>query len=302
MIASSAIEATPATHIANEAYDEWAWLYDQTVGQDYCKLQLETLQRVLLSKIPNNARLLDLCCGTGLLIKPLLERGYQVTGIDNSQSMLECARYNAAKADYQLADARDFSLQQQVHGAFSNSASLNHIESIEDLEKVFKCTFEALQEQGVFVFDLNHPEQLKRWWRNAPLEGEISNDYAWMITPRYDADRATGAFKVTFFRAPAQSISTPSGLLRTFKSKLYQMLSRPRFIGLRLKLIQKLDHIEPSWQRRDIDYPIVGHDIEAVKQALAAAGFENIQVQTHNGDHPIDANHSAYFICHKGIV
>lgn len=39
---------------------------------------------------------LDVCCGTGMTIKALQDRGYEVTGVDASASMLEVARTRTA--------------------------------------------------------------------------------------------------------------------------------------------------------------------------------------------------------------
>lgn len=44
-----------------------------------------------LCNLSHNARILDLGCGTGGTVKYLLEKGYRVTGIDHSTSLLETA-------------------------------------------------------------------------------------------------------------------------------------------------------------------------------------------------------------------
>ena len=46
-------------------YNNWAWLYNQTMGPDYSQPQLDLLKRVLLPHIPAQGKILDLCCGTG---------------------------------------------------------------------------------------------------------------------------------------------------------------------------------------------------------------------------------------------
>ncbi|MEL6383136.1 MAG: class I SAM-dependent methyltransferase, partial [Cyanobacteria bacterium J06626_18] len=108
-------------------YDTWAWLYNETMGPEYGRAQLQFLQRVLLPELPANAAILDLCCGTGQLIQPLIEAGCRVTGLDSSEGMLAYARQNAPQGTYRLEDARSFHLPEQFDGAFSTSASLNHI-------------------------------------------------------------------------------------------------------------------------------------------------------------------------------
>lgn len=292
----SAVPATPASGSADgghaRIYDDWATLYDETVGADYVAPQWQFLQRVLLPGLPPRASLLDLCCGSGLLLQPLLAAGYRVTGLDGSAGMLACARRNAPEATFVLDDARHFVLPPLFDGAFSTSASLNHIDSLPELRQVFDRVHAALRPGGRFVFDLNHPAQLQRWWRGVPYEGALRDDVAWLITPRYDGAHQRGAFRVSTWRAPAGGAG---GWLRAPRRALYRLLARPRFIGLRLALLRRMDRFEPRWQRQDVDYPITGHAVDAVLAALRAAGFADAQVQTVDGA-PFDDRHAAHFI------
>lgn len=280
-------------------YNNWAWLYNQTMGPEYSQPQLNLLKRVLLPHIPAQGNILDLCCGTGQLIQPLIDLGYQVTGLDGSEDMLRYARKNSPQASYCLEDARTFELGKQFDGIFSTSASLNHLMTLEDLTQVFQRVQVSLKDGGFFVFDLNHPKQLERWWQGQPTEGELSRYYAWMITPHYDASLAKGDFQVTIFQAPAQVPSLLETLLSPIKRLVYKVLSLPRFIGLRLKLIQNMATVEPQWKRRELTYPIKGHNLDHVKAALAQTGFQDISIQTIDGSTTIDTHHSAHFICTK---
>ncbi|WP_299485545.1 class I SAM-dependent methyltransferase [Acaryochloris sp. IP29b_bin.137] len=279
-------------------YNNWAWLYNETVGPDYSQPQLNLLKRVFLPHIPDQGRILDLCCGTGQLIQPLVNAGYQVTGLDGSEEMLTYARQNAPQATYLLEDARQFESETAFDGAFSTSASLNHLMSLTDLRQVFERVYATLKSGSLFVFDLNHPGQLKRWWRGQPTEGEIRRRYAWMITPHYDPQNTEGAFIVKIYQAghPPEGLGQILSFLRRL---LYKILSHPRFIGLRLKLLQNFNRFEPHWQQLTLTYPIKGHSIDAVKDTLAQVGFTNIDLQTIDGHSEIDNNHSAHFICTK---
>lgn len=62
------------------------------------------------------ARILDIGCGTGRHSLELARRGYDVTGIDLSTSMIEKAKALAIKEnqiiDFQVRDARDFNFRE----------------------------------------------------------------------------------------------------------------------------------------------------------------------------------------------
>ncbi|MEO1069543.1 MAG: class I SAM-dependent methyltransferase [Cyanobacteria bacterium J06638_6] len=279
-------------------YDTWAWLYNETMGPDYGRAQLGLLKRVLLPELPTYADILDLCCGTGQLMQPLLEAGYRVTGLDGSAAMLDYARQNAPQGQYLLEDARTFERPDQFDGTFSTSASLNHIMTLADLTLVFRNVYRALRSQGVFVFDLNHPDQMQKWWRGQIAEGEIGPSYAWRLTPEYQPDTSEGAFHVEIFQAQPPS-SWMGQLMQPFKQSLYKVLSRRRLTRFRLRLLARFDQIEPTWARSHLTYRVKGHSLSEVQSALNAVGFTDISLQTLDGNPTLDANHSAHFICRK---
>jgi SAM-dependent methyltransferase len=280
-----------------DQYDGWAWLYDRTMGPEYGKEQFAVLERVLLPRLKPEAEVFDLCCGTGQLISHLTSAGFRVTGLDGSEEMLARAKINASDAEFVLEDARVYREPKRYDAAFSTSASLNHVPSMDDLRLVFENVCASLRDDGVFVFDLNHPRQLEKWWRGRALEGMIAEDCAWMVTPRYDAGKKEGAFRVTMYRRPGRV-----SMIERLKRPLYRLLSLPRFIGLRLKLIERFGMVEPSWDRHEIDFPVVGHDLGEVRDALEVAGFTRVDLQTIEGSGTIDDDHSAYFICSKKEV
>ncbi|MEM7386320.1 MAG: methyltransferase domain-containing protein [Verrucomicrobiota bacterium] len=280
-----------------DPYDGWAWLYDRTMGPAYCREQIAVLERVLLPEVEVGAHLFDLCCGTGQLVQPLVDAGYLVTGLDGSEQMLARARVNAPTSDFILGDARSYSAAESFDAAFSTSASLNHLSPLEDLRVVFQNVFRSLRSGSLFVFDLNHHGQMKKWWRGRSLEGEISDGCAWSVTPSYDPDRREGAFRVNLFCRPADRAP---GLFDRLKSAGYRILSRERFIGIRLKLIERFHLAEPGWNHRQLDFPVVSHELDEVRAAVLSAGFSKVEVQTLTGNPVIDDDHSAYFICWKG--
>ena len=281
-----------------ECYDRWARLYNRTMGPAYCSPQFNLLKRSLLPGLPPGAEILDLCCGTGQLIKPLAEAGYALTGLDLSEQMLAFARSNAPNARYIHDDVRNYQEENRYDAIFSTSASLNHLSTMDELRQVFSNAMISLRSPGRFLFDLNHPGQLAKWWQGHPTEGEITQDCAWMVTPHYEAQEQSGAFRVTMFHKP-EALPSFKRLATYIKRPLYGLMSQQRFVGLRLKMLQNFNRFEPNWAREDVDFPVVGHNLSAVRSALSSIGFENVKMETIEGDQNIDDDHSAHFICEK---
>ncbi|MEM9212757.1 MAG: class I SAM-dependent methyltransferase [Cyanobacteria bacterium P01_F01_bin.150] len=287
-------------------YDTWAWLYNQTMGPDYAQNQMRSLQTILLNQLPDNAEILDLCCGTGHVMNVLIQHGYRVTGIDGSQSMLDYASRNARSAEIIQADARSFTrsltTNTQFDAVISTSASLNHMMDLDDLRQVFRCVYNALKDGGRFTFDVNHADQMEKWWQGKIVEGEIESKYAWFLVPTYNTERMEGHFKVTLFQSPAikpvaekEASSLPSFMRRI----IYSILKVRRLTRFRLKLLAKFHKWEKQWTRSQMTYPVKGYTTQEIITALQDTGFTNIKLCTVDGSPRVDSNHSAHFICQK---
>ncbi|MBQ8836300.1 MAG: class I SAM-dependent methyltransferase [Clostridia bacterium] len=110
---------------------------------------------------------LDLCCGTGAMTFELDKLGYDMTGIDLSPDMLDIARGKACEAGrmenilFLCQDMCEFELYGTVQAVVSCLDSLNHLDSAEDLKKVFGLVHNYLEPGGLFMFDLNSPYKFK---------------------------------------------------------------------------------------------------------------------------------------------
>ena len=69
--------------------------------------------------LPKNrdAKILELCCGTGRLTLPIARDGYNISGVDYTPSMLAQARLKASEAGLEInfieADIRTLNLQEK---------------------------------------------------------------------------------------------------------------------------------------------------------------------------------------------
>jgi SAM-dependent methyltransferase len=281
-------------------YDYWGWLYNQTMGEQYCQSQLQPLEALFFPQLPKQAKVLDLCCGTGQLVQKLVEKGYYVVGLDSSEVMLDYARCNANQAKFLLGDARQFTMSTLLDGVFSTSASLNHMMSLDDLQQVMHSVFSALKPGGVFLFDLNHHEQMSKWWNGRTAEGKIEKNYAWSITPHYDSSARSGFFTVTLFQGRT---SENSSFIDLLKQLFYRVLNSDlrRITRSRLKILANFQNWEKNWQKSEISYDVRGYIPDEVTDLLKQAGFTQIEVKTLDGRTPLDSDHSAYFICRKPV-
>lgn len=189
------------TEIYSE-YDRFAWFYNRHWGDEFCAPVLDIFRFILFPHIKPDARILDLCCGTGQLAAGLSARGYRVSGLDGSQAMLDHAIRNAPRAEFFRADARSFNLDAPVAAVVSTFDSLNHVLELEQMRQVFRCVFNALEPRGIFIFDLNTEDEFLTGTRDAMFD-IVEDDHACVVRSRYDLTTRMKYYEVTMFTLEA---------------------------------------------------------------------------------------------------
>lgn len=188
-----------------------------------------------------NHNLLDLCCGTGQLAQHFLDFGYQVTGLDLSESMLDYARQNVApylvagQARFVQGDASNFEFDEQFGLVLSTFDALNHLPDLYALKSCFLSVYAVLAAGGTFIFDLNTPKGLKRWTGIS-----VEDQPELMLVTRALYDEASG-----------KAYMHISGFVQSEDEQLYERFE------------------ETAYE--------VSFDLNRVKQALLDTGFINVR-------------------------
>ena len=97
-----------------------------------------------------DARILELCCGTGRLTLPIAKDGYNISGVDYTSSMLDQAKIKASEAGLEIrfieADIRTLNLQDKYDLVFIPFNSIHHLYKNEDLFRAFNVVKNHLKE------------------------------------------------------------------------------------------------------------------------------------------------------------
>jgi SAM-dependent methyltransferase len=130
-------------------YDRIYWWKDYEQEVDF-------LVRALRRYGIRGRRVLEVACGTGSHSKVLVERGYEVTGVDLSDDMLRVARSKVkGHAKFVRGDMRD--LDAAVDGKFDAAiclfSSISYNLTVPDLRRTIQGFYDHLAEPGVVVFD-----------------------------------------------------------------------------------------------------------------------------------------------------
>jgi len=111
-----------------------------------------------------NATILDLGCGTGEPIgQYFVDAGFQVTGVDGSNKMLEIAKSRCPKIRFILNDMRTINLNEKFDGIVAWH-SFFHL-SQDDQRAMFKTFASHLKTGGVLLFT-SGPEAGEVWSDN----------------------------------------------------------------------------------------------------------------------------------------
>ncbi|WP_437373441.1 class I SAM-dependent methyltransferase [Maribacter litoralis] len=145
----------------NSNYKVGDLIYDANVydGMNTNLADLQFYKRWLPKN--KNSRILELCCGTGRLTLPIAQAGYNISGVDNTSSMLEAAKEKASKEGLEVefinADIRTLDLPDQYDLIFIPFNSIHHLYTNEDVFMAFSVVKRHLKEGGIFLLDCFNP-------------------------------------------------------------------------------------------------------------------------------------------------
>ncbi len=99
------------------------------------------------------ARILEVGCGTGNYSRIFRERGYEVSGIDISEKMIDSAKVKCDCA-FQVGDVRSFSFERKFDACVALFAVMSYMTENSDVLNAFRNVRKHLKSDGLFVFDV----------------------------------------------------------------------------------------------------------------------------------------------------
>ncbi len=119
--------------------------------------------------------ILEVACGTGRLMTILEEEGYEVTGLDLSQEMLDIAR-RRCRGRLLKQDMRDIRVTETFDALICLGKGFAYMLTDADVEMALESFNRALRDGGVLVFDSFDAERSRRYaydeWRETVFEFE----------------------------------------------------------------------------------------------------------------------------------
>ena len=153
---TDAAGGVPRSDHARVAYDVLAPGYDVLTGRHDHAAWSALVESCAARAGARGRVLLDVGCGTGSTIVPMLGRGWAMTGVDVSSAMIaEARRKTAGRARLLVADMRDLPRLGRFDLVWCLGDALNYLHTRAELVATFTGMRRNLAPGGVVAFDVN---------------------------------------------------------------------------------------------------------------------------------------------------
>ncbi len=182
-------------------YKEFAGLYDELMNDFDYEKWFNYIEAIFKKERLRPRKVLEMACGTGNLSYYLAREGYKLTCFDLSQEMLgeayeKLRPYKNARVLKQ--DMVDFKFSEKFNSIISICDSVNYILREEDLQASFNNVYNHLEDDGVFIFDINSYYKLSEIiGNNIFLEDRDNIFYSWQN--EFNEESKICDFYLTFF-------------------------------------------------------------------------------------------------------
>jgi ubiquinone/menaquinone biosynthesis C-methylase UbiE len=150
-------------------YDFW---YDTPLGAYADRVEKRAF-RSFLKGLPSNTLVLDLGTGTGVLLQFLLQKRFEVIGIDFSKDMIEKTKEKIGKKQgtLVLGDIENLPFQKET---FDIVTAMTTLEFVKNVKKLLQEIRRVLKSGGQFI--LGVLTSLSSWSFDRKIRGIVSKD------------------------------------------------------------------------------------------------------------------------------
>ncbi|MFH1513548.1 MAG: class I SAM-dependent methyltransferase [Bacillota bacterium] len=163
-------------------YAAFASVYDRLMADVDYPAWAAFYRTLLLKRGITGGAVCECACGTGSLTL-LLQKHYEMTGVDISGEMLAIAAGKARRAGLSIpfvqTDMRSFSLHRPADGVLCTCDGVNYLPNEREVARFFRAAHQALRPGGALIFDVSTPYKLKTILGSHSV-GEDAEDVAYL--------------------------------------------------------------------------------------------------------------------------
>jgi len=182
--------------------------------RDYDK-ECNFADNLIKKKNPAARRGLDICCGTGEHAIRMDRLGYEVTGVDQSQDMLDIATTKAMVSglsiDFITKDVFKLEVKEKFDVAYCLGYTFLYMTTNSDVRRFFKVIRDALLPGGLFLFDFINGLSLSKDFDKDEFtyqheDATIRQHDKWSLDKRRRVKRIDFTYEITDNEGRVQSI------------------------------------------------------------------------------------------------
>lgn len=168
-------------------YGSFAYYYDILTGNISYKDRADYFDSLIKLHGGKKNILLDLACGTGSLSEEFSRMGYDVIGVDSSETMLNEAldkKFDSGlNIQYLCQDMTDLDMFGTIDVTVCALDSLNHLPDVDSVRKAVERVSLFCEPEGLFIFDINTPYKHKNILGNNTFVYDMDEVYCvWQNT------------------------------------------------------------------------------------------------------------------------
>lgn len=162
-------------------YGDFAYIYDKLMHEDidYDKW-CDYIENLFDLHGVSPDTLCELACGSGNITSRMLERGYDITGVDISADMLSVASEKVGYDRLICQDMSRLSLNKCFNAFICMIDGINYLITPKSVLNTFKAVKAHLNDNGVFIFDISSRYKLMNILGNETyIHSEYDVFYSW---------------------------------------------------------------------------------------------------------------------------
>ncbi len=164
-------------------YDQFAKTYENKRNKGYHKMIDDLEISIVLENINKNSEVLEVGCGTGLILKEITKKTKKAVGIDLSENMLLKAKER--NLEVYKSDAQNMPFEDNSFNVVYSFKVLAHIENIEETLKEIK---RVLKPNGIAILEFYNKYSMrtliKKFKPSNKISQKITDD---SVFTRYDS-------------------------------------------------------------------------------------------------------------------
>ncbi|OMF26279.1 SAM-dependent methyltransferase [Paenibacillus sp. FSL H8-0548] len=238
--------------------------HDQSMAQFIHKLFIEY-------NVGQNV--LDVGSGPGREAAYLTERGYAVTGLDNSKEMLSWAKEHYPELPFVYGDQSDFSINQRFDAVYCAGSTFLYNFSNEAVLSSLQCFRKHLQSGGLLYLDMRNAaffltKEGQRWLTEELVEQRIVNETVISLQTRFSIDLANQLLE----RDYCWTVKGMKPVVEHLKHRLLFPQELAHYLALSgFRLLQLFDKPAPHVHKYDLqDSLIYSHDLLGTRMQVIA--------------------------------